>query len=83
MDLLLSRRHVKAWIYGHSHAWEVKEQDGLHLVNLPPVAYIFQPERPNGWVELELGESAATLQLRTLDPQHALAGQTVELAWRA
>src|SRR5437867_5827607 len=31
LDLLKPRRQVKALLFGHTHAWSVKEEDGLHL----------------------------------------------------
>ena len=41
MELLASFKHVKAFIFGHSHDWSIKKRGSLHLVNLPPVAYVF------------------------------------------
>src|SRR5258706_8051190 len=49
--ILQPRKQVKACIYGHTHDWHV-EQDaaGLYWIKLPPVAYVFRPIDPSGWV---------------------------------
>lgn len=82
-DLLLPRRHVQAWFYGHSHVWTVSQREGLHLVNLPAAAYVFSPAQPSGWVDVRLSATGMTLELRSIDPQHARHGQRLELAWRS
>lgn len=33
LDLILSRKCVKAWINGHNHAGSYHEKDGLHFIN--------------------------------------------------
>jgi 3',5'-cyclic AMP phosphodiesterase CpdA len=81
-DVLLPRKHVKALFYGHTHVWNVAQKDGLHLINLPPVAYVFAKGKPNGFVEVELAATSALLRLTTLASDHPDQGQKVELAWR-
>lgn len=81
-EVLLPRRHVKALFYGHTHVWKVDHREGLHLVNQPPVAYVFAPSHPNGWVDARLAADGMTLELHCLDPQHAQHGQRLELKWR-
>ncbi len=81
-EVLLPRRHVKAFFYGHSHVWHVNQRDGLHLVNLPAVAYVFAASQPNGWVDARVAADGLALQLRCLNPQHAQHGQRVDLKWR-
>src|SRR5205807_8770353 len=52
-EVIRPRKQVKAYIYGHTHTWRVEQDDtGLHLINLPPVAYVFQDGEPSGWVKL-------------------------------
>ena len=37
------RKQVKAYIFGHTHVWNVwPDESGIHLINLPPVSYVFQ-----------------------------------------
>ncbi len=82
-EVLAPRRHVKALFFGHTHVWLVTEREGIHLVNLPPTAYVFSPGQPSGWVDVRLTAQGMTLELRCVNPQHAQHGQRVELKWRA
>lgn len=81
-DVLEPRKHVKALVFGHTHVWFVGRYKGIHLINLPPTAYLFQPERPNGWVLATLKEDGLSLVLHSLDKNHAENGKTVDLKWR-
>lgn len=81
LDLLAGHRHVKAFIFGHSHNWSVEKRGTLQLVNLPPVAYVFGEGKPNGWVLAETSDNGLNLELRTIDPQHKQNGERVALAW--
>jgi 3',5'-cyclic AMP phosphodiesterase CpdA len=83
LEILLPRRQVKAVFFGHTHVWRQFEQDGLHLINLPAVAYPFKPEELTGWVDCKLRDGGATLDPRAHDAQHPLHGKVVELTWRA
>ena len=83
LAILLPRRHVKALFFGHTHTWRFAEQDGLHLVNLPAVAYPFAATEVTGWVQAKLSEKGAALTLHAHDTQHAAHGKTTEIAWRA
>src|SRR5215208_2402978 len=82
LDVLLPRKQAKALVFGHTHDWRQEERNGLHLVNLPPVAWIFKEGRPAGWVDLNLREDGATLELQSLDKKHPLHGEKYELKWR-
>ena len=75
---------AKAYIYGHSHTWLLKHdgETGLHHVNLPPTAYVFDKTRPNGWVRATVSREGLALELRCLDPSHTQHGERHELAWR-
>ncbi len=80
-EVLKPRKHVKAFIFGHTHDWWIGSQDGVHLVNLPPVAYTFKPGPPNGWVDAFVTDHGMKLELRSLDAVHIKSGQKVELSW--
>lgn len=82
MEVILPRRQVKAHIFGHTHNWDVANRDGLHLVNLPPTAYVFTPGRPSGWVDMQLENDGARLELYSIDPTHPEAHKPVTLKWR-
>lgn len=81
MELLSSFKHVKAFIFGHSHDWNKYERSGMHLINLPPVAYVFGAGKPNGWVLAEVKENGISFRLKTIDANHAKNGDTWELKW--
>jgi 3',5'-cyclic AMP phosphodiesterase CpdA len=82
-DILNAHPRVKAFVFGHTHRWKVAERDGIHLVNLPPVAYPFSPGDPCGWVRAEVASDGMELELCALDKQHARHGERVRLTWRA
>jgi 3',5'-cyclic AMP phosphodiesterase CpdA len=83
LAVLELRKQVKAYVFGHTHVWSVKEHaSGIHLVNLPATGYPFAPAQPTGWVHCTLTEKGANLKLSSLEPKHAAHGQTVELKWR-
>jgi 3',5'-cyclic-AMP phosphodiesterase len=82
-EVIRPRKQVKAYIFGHTHAWQVAlDPSGIHLVNLPPVAYLFRADDPAGWVHATLARNGMCLELRCLDAAHKSHGQVVELAWR-
>jgi 3',5'-cyclic AMP phosphodiesterase CpdA len=83
LAILLPRRQVKALFYGHTHTWRFAAQDGLHLVNLPAVAYPFGKTEVTGWVDCKLREGGAALEMRATDPAHPAHGKVTELTWRA
>lgn len=81
--ILRPRRQVKAFFFGHTHHWDVRQDEsGIHLINLPPTAYLFEKGRPNGWVHAAVQDGGARLELRCLDHAHKDHGQVVNLAWR-
>ena len=83
-EVIRPRKQVKAYIYGHTHNWKVEQDSsGIHLVNLPPVAYVFQPGKPAGWVHMTLGSEGMKLELRCIDTKHPEHGQVHNLKWRA
>ncbi len=83
-EILRPRKQVKAYIFGHTHVWQVgQDPSGIHLVNLPPVAYVFREGEPAGWVHATLEREGMRLELRCVDPTHKSQGQVVKLQWRS
>ena len=60
-----------------------QDSSGLHLVNLPPVAYVFREGDPAGWVHATLERKGMRMEFRCLDASHKAHGQVVNLRWRA
>lgn len=81
--VVMPRKHVKAVFFGHTHRWELTQREGLHLVNLPAVAYPFGANQPTGWVDCQLAKEGMKLELRAHDPKHTAHGVVKEFAWRA
>ena len=83
-EIIRPRKQVKAYLFGHSHYWNVEEDSsGIHLINLPPTAYLFDKTKPNGWVLVNLEKKGMRLELRCLDRKHKEHGRVVDLKWRA
>ncbi len=81
-EILTPRKQAKCLVFGHSHKWGISQRDAIHLVNLPPVGYVFDAKAPNGWTELRLTDTGAELQLFALDEKHPEHRREVKLAWR-
>lgn len=83
MTILARHKKVKALLYGHTHLWEHKTHaaSGIQMINLPPVAYTFAPDRPNGWVIARATKEKLVLELRALNPAHEQHGEKVEIVW--
>lgn len=82
IDVLDKHSKVKALIFGHTHTWETKTKNsGLHLINLPPVAYPFDKKRPSGWVTARVDARGIELELRSLNPAHEEHGKKIKLEW--
>jgi hypothetical protein len=83
MEVIRPRKQVKAYIYGHTHHWAVqKDASGIHMINLPPVGYVFTEGEPSGWVHAKVGNDEMQLELRCVDQTHKAHGQKMTLAWR-
>jgi 3',5'-cyclic AMP phosphodiesterase CpdA len=83
-DIVNPRKQVKLLVYGHTHDYGVfiETADRPHRINLPPVAYVFAPGKPSGWIDCTLADGGATFKLVTLDEKHAQNGETNSLKWR-
>ena len=83
LEIIRPRKQVKAWVYGHTHNWKTtQDASGIHLVNLPPVSYIFREGDPSGWIHATTRPGGMKLELRAIDPGHKAHGQVVDLRWR-
>jgi 3',5'-cyclic AMP phosphodiesterase CpdA len=80
-DLITRRKQVKAFVFGHTHDWSTTRKADLHLINLPPVAYVFADDKPSGWVLATLAADGIELELRTHDTTDRRHGQKWSLDW--
>lgn len=83
--VMARHKKVKAFVYGHTHNWSHTrhESTGIHLINLPPVAYVFGQDRPNGWVIARATPEKLEFELRALNPAHDQHGEKVAVMWAA
>ncbi len=82
-EIMRPRKQVKAYFFGHTHHWNVaQDSSGIHLINLPPTAYLFDKTKPNGWVLANLEKEGMRLELRSLNRQHTEHGRALNLEWR-
>jgi Icc protein len=83
LDVIRPRKQVKAVFYGHSHRWTNEtDPSGIHLVNLPAVAYPFSNDQPLGWVAFRPAERGCELELRCVGGDRAKDRQRLNLSWR-
>jgi len=82
LDVILPRRQVKAYCFGHTHCWRIDRREDLYLINVPAVVWTFDPVQPRGCVSARLRDDGATLALWTSDPKHPDRGKPIELSWR-
>ena len=80
-DVIVPEKQVKMVIFGHTHRFEAKEHEGIHLLNLPPVAYPFNEKDPTGWVEMHLAKTGVDITLNALN-KHAMNGKSMQFRWR-
>ncbi len=81
-DILVPRKNVKMVVFGHTHKISFTKYEGIHLVNLPPVAYPFAEGDPSGWVAMHLAKTGAEMKINALNG-HPVNGKSYQLDWRS
>lgn len=82
-EILETTDHVKAYVYGHTHKWNIeKRESGLQMINQPPIGYAFNKKNPMGWLEMSTKPKEISLILHSKDKQHEAHGKTTQLVWR-
>jgi Icc protein len=82
-DIIKPVAKVKALVYGHSHEYGFSDFEGIHLINLPAVAFSFGNEQPVGWVEARLGRAGGELVLHAIGGNNDQDGRARQLRWRS
>ena len=77
-DILAPRKHVKAYVYAHTHRWQTGQYQGIHTVNIPATAWTFDAKEPQGWLDAHLRGDGMTLQFNALDKKHKSHGQKID-----
>ena len=82
LDLVRPLRQVKAIAFGHTHAWGITSVEGIHLINLPAIAYPFVADRPIGWCRFRPKAGGAEIELRCIGEVKDGHAKATQLAWR-
>ncbi len=82
LNILRPRKHVKALVFGHTHSWVLRQDEGLHHVNLPAVAYAFGQNQPLGWCRFTPRRDGAAIQLHCTGGDRAKDKECIDLTWR-
>jgi 3',5'-cyclic AMP phosphodiesterase CpdA len=82
-DIIKPVTKVKAIVYGHSHEYGFSDFEGIHLINLPAVAFNFGDDQPVGWVEARLGREGGAFVLHTIGGNNDQDGRARQLRWRS
>ncbi len=82
LEILTSRKQAKALVFGHTHRWQHVEIGGLHYLNVPATAWIFDADQPRAWLDVHLRDDGAQVALCCLDKSHKANGQQVDMKWR-
>lgn len=81
-EVMRPRKQVKAYIFGHTHRWDVAREDGIYLINIPTIVWKWDDAQPYGWVLATLKDNGMELAVRCLDTAHPKHGDHRSLAWR-
>ena len=79
--IIKPHKQVKAIFYGHSHRYEVLEQAGVRLINLPAVGYNFSDDQPVGWVDAVFDSKGVSMTLRSIGGNESNNGKTTDVRW--
>ena len=82
LSVLTPRKQVKAYLHGHTHCWDYQPMQGIHVVTLPTLVWVFDKLQPRGWVDAKLRPDGMTLKLCAVDLAYPANGQVRELKWR-
>lgn len=83
MAVLRPRRQAKAVVCGHTHVWDARVVEGLHLINLPAVGYKFHRRQPLGWCAFRPEPDGGELELRCIGGDRKQHRRRIELRWRS
>ncbi len=84
LDVIRPRKQVKAYIFGHTHTWRIeRDPSGIHLINLPAVAYVFKEGEASGWVLASLKRNGMRLQFHSVTSARNDRTEPIDLKWRS
>ena len=81
LKVLAKRKHVRAYIHGHTHEWQSsKYEEHLHIIGQPAVSYYFGKGHAHGWIDMKLTERSADLELHCINPKHKQNGDQRQIS---
>ncbi|MBP3193859.1 metallophosphoesterase [Natronogracilivirga saccharolytica] len=81
-DVIVPYDHVKSYIFGHSHRWDLLKEDGVHLVNQPANGGNPGSDEPTGIMHARFYSDKIELETDAFDRGHSWHGQNIELNYR-
>jgi 3',5'-cyclic-AMP phosphodiesterase len=82
LKIVLPRKQVKAYVFGHRHCWDHGMVENLPWINIPSTAWVFTAGEPLGFVACRLKSGGASFTLHGIDHQHPKHGKKIHVAWR-
>lgn len=82
-DVLLPRKQVKAYIFGHCHRWASGEFQGMPWLNIPSTAWGNPRTEPSGLVICRMWKDGAIFDLDCNDKTHPKHGTRFQIPWRS
>ena len=79
LKLIAQRKHAKAYIHGHTHDWQHSKTGSIEIIGQPAVSYYFGKGHAHGWVDMNLSQTTADLELRCIDPKHKQHGEKKQI----
>ena len=83
LKLIATRKHAKAFFHGHTHEWQQSVEGSIHIIAQPPVSYYFGKGHAHGWVDMNLNETTADLELRCIDPVQKQHGEKKQISLKS
>ncbi len=80
--LLAPHKKVKAIFYGHSHEFSIRQNEGLHLINIPAVGYNFTDREPVGWIDARFSAKGVELVLKAIGGNREKHNERTSLTWQ-
>jgi len=83
VKLIATRKHAKAFFHGHTHEWQHSREGAIQIIAQPSVSYYFGKGHAHGWVDMNLTETTADLELHCIDPQHKQHGEKKQISLKS
>ena len=83
LKLIAERKHAKAFFHGHTHEWQQSREGAIQIIAQPSVSYYFGKGHAHGWVDMNLSQTTADLELHCIDPKHKQHGEKKQISLKS